>query len=102
MMTSTQVVVIKGRGVLSPSGEVNQKKLLRMYNRGFQILTGQQSLREGLGYLFNPRERIGIKINTIGGRKLSSRPEVALSLANLLVESGLQEKNIIIWDRTNR
>ena len=98
----SKVVVVKGRGVISTTGDINQIKLRLMYNRGLQILTGQQSLRESLGFLFNKRDRVGIKINTIGGRKLSSRPEVTISLANKLEESGIQKSNIIIWDRTNR
>ena len=45
---------------------------------------------------------MGIKINTIGGKKLSTRPEVSFSAAKLLMDCGIQQENIIIWDRTNR
>jgi len=101
-MKLSKVVIVRGKGVLSSRGEINQKKLRLMYNRGFQILAGQKSLGEGLGRIFNKRDKIGIKINTIGGRKLSSRPEVTLCLAKLLAENGIQDTNILIWDRTNR
>ena len=73
-----------------------------MYKKGIQTLIGKENLKESFLSLFNKNDRVGIKINTIGGRKLSSKPEVSLSLATLLAESGLQKKNIIIWDRTNR
>lgn len=73
-----------------------------MYKKGIQALIGKENLKESLLSLFHKKARVGIKINTISGRMLSSLPEVSLSLANLLVESGLQKKNIIIWDRTNR
>jgi len=102
MMNPSKVIVVRGRGVLSPGGEVNQKKLLQMYERGFQVVTGQPNLGEGFRLLFHSRDRIGIKINTIAGRKLTSLPEVTLRLVNLLTERDFQEKNIIIWDRTNR
>ena len=46
--------------------------------------------------------RTGIKINTIGGVKLSTRPETAVSLAKVLGNRGIKPNNIIIWDRTNR
>lgn len=101
-MKLSKVVVVRGKGVLSSRGDLNQKKLLSMYEQGFQILTGLKNLREGLGLIFSEKDRIGIKINTIAGKKLSSRPEVTFTLANLFVENGIQEKNIIIWDRTNR
>jgi len=101
-MALSKVVVVKGKGVLSSRGQVNPKKLLLMYDRGLQTLTGQNKLREALALFIKRRDRIGIKINTIAGRKLSSRPEVTLSLANLLSENGIPEENITIWDRTNR
>lgn len=46
--------------------------------------------------------RIGIKVNTIGGRKISTRPEIASALADTLIASRFPIKNIVIWDRTNR
>ena len=101
-MKTSKVIVVRGRGVLSPRGEVNQSKLLQMYERGFQVLTGQPDLGEGFRTLFHNRDKIGIKINTIAGRKLTSLPEVTLGLANLMAEKGSPKKNIIIWDRTNR
>jgi uncharacterized protein (DUF362 family) len=52
--------------------------------------------------LLSPRERVGIKINSIAGRKLVTRPETSLALAELLSESGFPARNILIWDRTNR
>lgn len=46
--------------------------------------------------------KIGIKINTIGGKALSTRPPVSLSLARTLLKGDIREENILIWDRTNR
>jgi uncharacterized protein (DUF362 family) len=52
--------------------------------------------------LFRPSDRLGIKVNTIGGRAISTRPAVALALARWLARNGLPEDNVFIWDRTNR
>lgn len=73
-----------------------------MIQRGVQHLSESPSIQEGIARFFSHDDRIGIKINTLGGREISTRPEVSLSLANVLVQGGLQERNIIIWDRTNR
>ncbi len=98
----SKVILVKGKGVLNQRRDIDSKKLLSMYKKGIQTLIGKENLKESFLSLFNKNDRVGIKINTIGGRKLSSKPEVSLSLATLLAESGLQKKNIIIWDRTNR
>ena len=101
VMSRSKVVIVKAKGVLTRD-EVNQKKLIHMFNRGLCILTGQRNLKESLRILFNERDRVGIKINTLSGKMLSTRPEIPLSLAKFLEDCGIHQKNIIIWDRTNR
>jgi uncharacterized protein (DUF362 family) len=101
-MSSAKVVVIKSKVVPTLAQELDQPKLSSMLERGLNLLSGTQDIKEAVSQIFSPTDRVGIKINTIGGRNISTRPELSLSLAALLVRSGLQEKNIIIWDRTNR
>lgn len=101
-MASSQVFIIRGKGVLTSDRGIDQKKLLRMYSRGFQLIYDSPNPRETLRRLFKDDDRVGIKINTIGGKMISTRPEVSQSLANLLVEGGIPERGIVIWDRTNR
>jgi len=72
-----------------------------MFSQGFTALTGGNNYAECIRLNFNIKDRIGIKINTLSGRMLSTRPEVSLSLANFLSDNSIQEKNIFIWDRTN-
>jgi uncharacterized protein (DUF362 family) len=73
-----------------------------MLSLGFATLTGIPEAGEGLARLFARDDRIGIKINTIGGRTISTRPELSLTLAEVLAKNGWPERNIVIWDRTNR
>ncbi len=101
-MNESRVAAIRGKGVIDQTGELSQPKVAEMIRRGLQILTGSPNAKEGFGQIFARDDRVGIKISTIGGRKISTRPEVSLTLADLLAKSGLHERNIIIWDRTNR
>jgi len=98
----SRVVVVKGTNSLSQGKELNMKTLTRMYEQGFSVLTGQKKNEDSLSYIFPEKIKVGIKINTIGGKNISTRPEAALCLANLLTQSHIREENIIIWDRTNR
>lgn len=100
-MESSRVVLVRGKGVLNQEGNIDQTKLLEMFNRGFQLLMDKQNPEESLRLLFSADDRVGIKINTISGKMLSTRPEVAFSLAKLLLKVGTSERNIIIWDRTS-
>ncbi len=101
-MALSNVVLIKGKGVLGESNTIDQKKLSQMYSRGFELLFNLRNSQDSLRYLFKSSDNVGIKINTIGGKTISTRPEVSHSLAKLLAESGIPESNLIIWDRTNR
>jgi uncharacterized protein (DUF362 family) len=101
-MVPSRVVLVRGKGVLNSSGEPLPTKLNEMIRRGLALVTGTDHVPDGLRAIFEPADRVGIKINTIGGRRISTRPEVALGLAGWLTKAGAPEKNILIWDRTNR
>jgi len=101
-MSAVKVVRVRGRGVVRSDGDIDSGLLQRMYERGLERLTGLGSAAAALGSIFSPSDRVGIKVNTIAGRKLSTPPSVALPFSRLLAKSGLRENNIVIWDRTNR
>jgi uncharacterized protein (DUF362 family) len=101
-MNRSKVVVIKGKGVLGSDADLDRMKISEMLSLGFRLLIGTREAGESLARLFARGDRIGIKINTIGGRKISTRPELSLSLAELLIKNGHPDRNIVIWDRTNR
>lgn len=98
----SNVVIVRGRNIFSPGKEISEKILAFMLGKGFSILMEQKSLRDNLKSLFPQDEKIGIKINTIGGKNISTRPAVALSLARMLSDDRSGNRDVIIWDRTNR
>lgn len=98
----SRVIIIKGKGILNLARSECQMRLLQMFKRGIHLLTENGNPRENLLSLFRKSDRVGIKINTISGKRLSSLPAVPFSFGQLLSEGGFQKKNILIWDRTNR
>ncbi len=98
----SRVVIVRGKKSLFSGKELNINVLTRMYEQGLAALTEQNNQKDGFNYIFQLENKIGIKINTIGGKNISTRPEVALCLANVLTKNHTQDRNIIIWDRTNR
>jgi uncharacterized protein (DUF362 family) len=97
-----KVIIIQTKNIYGSKEDINSEKLIHLYTRGFHLLTGFKDSKSSVKALLSTDKKTGIKINTIGGRSLSTRPKVALSLTDYLIEGGLQEKNILIWDRTNR
>ena len=96
------VIIVRGKNIFSLGNELNDKTLIRMFTQGLSSLTGQSNFKDSIHSFLPTRDNIGIKINTIGGKSISTRPTVTLCLANLLSDNRDRDGNIIIWDRTNR
>ena len=101
-MVRPRVVVVRSGNVWTASGGLDPAVVARMLDRGLDLLAGEGRDPAAAAALFRPDDRVGIKVNTIGGRAISTRPEVALALARRLAGTGIPENNLIIWDRTTR
>lgn len=96
------VIIARGKNLFSPGNEINDKSLARMYTQGLFALTGQPKWKDCLHSFLPMKDKIGVKINTIGGKSISTRPNVAMCLANFISINHDQDGNVIVWDRTNR
>jgi uncharacterized protein (DUF362 family) len=101
-MDEPRVVVVRSPAVWTAAGALDLAVLDRMFVRGFAVLTGERESARAATALFRPRERVGIKVNTIGGKAISTRPEVARALAAWIAGGGIATRDIVIWDRTTR
>ncbi|MBM3242526.1 DUF362 domain-containing protein [Candidatus Poribacteria bacterium] len=66
-------------------------------------LTGKSTISEAWQEIlpnYKPDQVIGIKVNCINS-SLPSHPQVVSALISSLVDFGVPENNIVIWDRTN-
>lgn len=101
MMPKSKVILIRGTKVLDMEGAARTAGIEDMFRRGLTGLEIGRTIEECTGRLFDTSHKVGIKINTIGGRMMSTRPETALALASVLGRGRLSPERIIIWDRTN-
>jgi uncharacterized protein (DUF362 family) len=94
-----KVVIAKRPEVFTSPGVVSPEVVYRMVGDAVRALTGQKKTRDAWLSLFSPKERIGIKINALGGKKICTHPELSYAVARHLSECGIPPQNIIIWDR---
>ena len=94
----SRVIAVKNSGIMH-SGKPDQEVVQRMMNEGMFTLTGEKTIAEAWRTFFTPDDIVGIKVNPIGGAKLSTRPEVVNAIILGLKAAGVKENNIIIWDR---
>lgn len=98
----SKVVIVKSPNVISPSGKVQRTLLSDMVRRGLCKLTSESRAEDAIRHFFSPKDQVGMKVNCLAGKMASTHPQVALACANLLKDSGVEEKNVVIWDRSER
>ncbi len=62
-------------------------------------LTGKKDVSEAWLSFVSPNEIIGLKVNPVAGKELSTSVEIVRSIISQLKAAGIPEKNIVIWDR---
>jgi len=84
---------------VSRSGQIVPAVLSEMLEAGLDSLSPTGVAVDLLKSLFQIGQTIGIKVNTLAGRMMSTSPECAKAMAEILYRGGHKKNNIIIWDR---
>ena len=92
-------VVKINTGTTSNRGTLDVPKIKPIVNRGLSELTGEQDIRAAWRQFVSPSDIVGIKVNPIGGKILSTKPEVVDAILEGLQAAGVPKANIVIWDR---
>lgn len=77
----------------------NAEAIDRMIAEGMLALTGEKSLKRAWRQFVKPGEIIGLKLNPVAGKPLSTSHEVVRSVIGQLTDSGIRERHIVLWDR---
>ncbi|MCK9625052.1 MAG: DUF362 domain-containing protein [Bacteroidales bacterium] len=80
-------------------GEIVESVAYDMLAASMLSLTGRRKLSRAWREFVSPKDIIGLKVNPIGGKLLSTSHAVVKSIIRQLEESGISRSNIIIWDR---
>lgn len=94
----SRVVVVRHDGACSSPDDINADAVKQMLDAAIVELTGVSDAQEAWRALFDPTERIAIKVNTIS-RYATSVP-LAYAVAEKLQAIGVVAENIVIFDRT--
>ncbi|HEX7343939.1 MAG TPA: DUF362 domain-containing protein [bacterium] len=69
----------------------------RLLREHFNTADPVAALREH----FSPKDRVGIKVNCLSGRRMSTHVELVDAIVQRLIQAGVPPRNILIWDRLN-
>lgn len=96
----SRVIIASDPAVLKSEGEIVQSVLEKMLDRGVAKLTKTSTAVEGWKKLFSPDDVVGVKVNCLFGKGVSTHPEVTNAVVRGLMQAGVKPSNIIIWDRS--
>ncbi|MBN2359378.1 MAG: DUF362 domain-containing protein [Deltaproteobacteria bacterium] len=99
---ASRVAVVRRKGVTGKDGGVRADVVKRMVFDAVCRATGLDSPRDAFGSLFSASDVVGIKVSCLAGKRMSTRPEVALALAEGVQLAGVKPFNVIVWERSSR
>jgi uncharacterized protein (DUF362 family) len=99
--TSSRVVLVKSHN-LQNDGIIDTSKLSKMLDFGMLKFTGVSDIKAAWSKLFSPNDIVGIKVNTMAKKGVISHPPLVNLICKNLINIGIQEENIIIWDKTTK
>ena len=80
----------------------DEGRATEILGRSIALAVGEKDPKKALRILFRPSDVIGLKLNCLAGPMLSSSVQLVRCIVKLLVESGVPENRIVLWDRTTR
>jgi hypothetical protein len=92
------VSIVQHDGVWN-GDQIQEHVVLQMLDAALTQLTGLDDARMAWSALFDPGEKIGIKVNTIS--RYATTPTVAYAVARRLQDAGIPAEQIILFDRTD-
>ena len=86
--------LLRGTGSTVDSG-----RMLKLLDRAMQALFDRDHPVEAWRRVVRPGETVGLKVNTLGGRGISTSPQLVEAVCERLQEAGIKAGDIVVWDR---
>ena len=102
-LAKSKVVVVRDgllRGTAStPGSSIDVGRMLGLLDRAMQALFDRDHPIEAWRMVVRPRELVGLKVNTLGGRGISSNLQLVEAICERLQQAGIKAGDIVVWDR---
>ena len=93
-----RVAVIKNSRSVKENN-IMEQEVHDMIARSMLELTGEKKLKKAWRKFVSPGERIGLKVNPVAGKSLSTSHETVRAVIAQLEASGIKRSQLTIWDR---
>ncbi len=97
----SRVVVIHCPGVMKSAVQPHREQLQLMLQAGLARLSGTVDARTALGQWIRPVDTVGLKVNCLAGRQMSTHRELTEELIALMASAGLPRRQALVFDRSD-
>ncbi len=98
-LAKSRVVIARDALLRGTSATVDSRRMLSLLDRAMQALFDRDNPIEAWKKLVRPGEMVGLKVNALGGRGLSSNLQLVEAICERLQEAGIKATDIVVWDR---
>jgi len=102
----SRVVVARDAGLHGAGSHPDEKRVLNLLDRAMAAYTGREKPVEAWKRIIPASiladKTIGLKVNGLGGRGISTHAALVLAICERLQQAGVPAGNIVVWDRNAR
>jgi len=91
----------RSRVVIARGAAMNQAAIVRALDNGMQAYFDADTPVEAWRRIVRPGEVVGLKVNCLAGKGISTRVALVEAVLQRLQEAGIPARNIVVWDRLN-
>lgn len=102
-INKSRIVIAQNNDIRKSSKSLDFNKVNKLLSEAVKSFFNVSEHSEGWKKVIPSGAKVGLKINCLAGKGgASTQIEVTESIVRQLVDSGVREKEIIVWDRLNR
>ena len=98
----SRVVIARDAMLRGKGSTVDSDRMLSLLDRAMQALFDRDHAVEAWKKLVHPGETVGLKVNTLGGRGISTNVQLVEAVCERLQEAGVKPADIVVWDRDSQ
>jgi uncharacterized protein (DUF362 family) len=95
----SRVVVARDPQLRGTGSSVDSSRMFALLDRAMQALCGCDRPIEAWKKLVRPGDQIGLKVNALGGRGISTNLQLVEAICERLQLAGIKPGDIVVWDR---
>jgi hypothetical protein len=95
----SRVVEARDAQLRGTSSTVDSQRMLNLLDRAMQAQFDRDTPIEAWRRVVRSGQTVGIKVNTLGGRGVSSNLQLVEAICERLQEAGIKASDIVVWDR---